>query len=170
MGAAAPAASETTYVVDTSSWVDLAYNYPLRRFPPVWKRIDELIDAGRCVSPIEVYHELQQRDDELAEWARSKPAAFPKDTQRLLELAAEVVNTFKDRVSWWTKLTREADPFVVALGLLLQESGGMFATRLAVASQETRAPGRTRIPDVCVHYGIEHIRAREIVVREDWHF
>jgi len=147
----------------------LDYNYPLGRFPEIWKRIDGLIDFGRCVSPAEVYRELQEIDDAIARWARSKPAAFPDDTPRLLELAAEVSNTFPQLVNA-TKLRREADPFVIALALLIQETSGMFSSALAVVSQETRSSNKTKIPDACMHYGLDHIRAREIIIREDWHF
>ena len=69
-----------------------------------------------------------------------------------------------------TKAGREADPFVVAMALLLEEAGGMFAPTVVVVSQEKQNPGKVKIPDACKHYGIEHLRARDIVVREDCHF
>ena len=60
-----------SYCIDTSGLLDgWSRYYPPQVFPCLWDRIDSIIDSGELVASEEVYHEVQQIQDELAEWAR----------------------------------------------------------------------------------------------------
>ena len=60
-----------SYCIDTSGLLDgRSRYYPPQVFPCLWDRIDSIIDSGELVASEEVYHEVQQIQDELAEWAR----------------------------------------------------------------------------------------------------
>jgi len=76
------------------------------------------------------------------------------------------------------KETPDADPFVVALGMVMpHRSGDLFeSTRYIVVTSEkpSRLGGRPKIPDACRRYGIDCIFGSTAILEffrnEDWRF
>lgn len=55
-----------TYCIDTSSLIAAwQERYPIENFPVFWKKIEDLIDSGHLVAPIDVLLETKKRSDEL---------------------------------------------------------------------------------------------------------
>ncbi|MGB9141127.1 MAG: DUF4411 family protein, partial [Aestuariivirga sp.] len=46
--------------------------YRPKNFGLVWERLDILMDEGRLRSSIEVYNELEKKDDELFKWCKER--------------------------------------------------------------------------------------------------
>ena len=66
----------SVYCMDASVLINMK-NYPRKFFPTIWEKIEELIPSGRLISPIEVYRELKQVEDNAYNWSK-------KINQRLL--------------------------------------------------------------------------------------
>lgn len=60
------------YMVDTNSFTELPRTYPRPHFTGVWHLVEELVRVGRLISIDEVLRELENQDDEIAEWARQR--------------------------------------------------------------------------------------------------
>ena len=66
-----------TYCIDTSALIEAwQVDYPIENFPGFWKRMDELIEAGRLVAPKEVLRETTKRSDELHTWLNARKQMF----------------------------------------------------------------------------------------------
>ena len=120
-----------------------------------------LIGQGRLRSSIEVYNELEKKDDELFKWCKDRKETLfvelDEETQRLVtQIMANyprLVDTVKGRSG--------ADPFVIALAVTTKPS-------MVVVTEES--PGRMRIPDVCTAESIEYCGLADMIEREDWKF
>jgi hypothetical protein len=135
------------YCIDTSALVAAwQERYPPENFPRLWERLDELIENGRLVAPVEVRHEIAKRSDELNGWLKARPRMFRELEEEIQIAAAEVLRTHP-RLVGERKLRTSADPFVVALARV--ES-------LQVVTEEkfTNSMNRPNIPDVCLALGM----------------
>ncbi|HWB52207.1 MAG TPA: DUF4411 family protein [Stellaceae bacterium] len=65
------------YSVDSSALIHgWRRAYRPRNFGLVWARIDGLINEGRLRASIEVYREMERKDDELFAWCKERRAAM----------------------------------------------------------------------------------------------
>ena len=122
------------------------------------------MDDGRLVSSIEVYGELEKKDDDVFAWAKTRKAMFLEiddDVQaamvRIMGRYPRLVDTVKDKSG--------ADPFVIAQALsanpqmmtvLHQENGGSL-----------KSP---RIPFVCDQERVRNIDLLTLIEQEGWSF
>ena len=61
------------YCCDTSSLIHAWRRaYPPKSFKTFWGKLDDLMDDGRLVSSIEVYGELEKKDDDVFGWAKTR--------------------------------------------------------------------------------------------------
>lgn len=135
--------------------------YRPKNFGFVWDQMDALIREGRLRSSIEVYTELEKKDDELFKWCKDrKEAMFVEindDVQnhvaRIMRVYPRLVDTVKGRSG--------ADPFVIALAVTVKPN-------MVVVTEEH--PGKTKIPDVCTAENIDCCGLADLIEREDWKF
>lgn len=159
------AASGAYYSIDSSSLIHAANRaYPQRRFPKLWAEIEGLVDAGRIVMSIEVYHELERKDDEIFAWCKERKEALCQDIDddvqahvvRLMRTYPRLVDTRKGKSG--------GDPFVIAqalavspcLTVITEEKGGSVAS--------------PNIPVVCASEGLRCISILTLIEEEDWSF
>ncbi len=65
------------YSFDTSAFVNpFRRSYPRDVFPGLWRIIDSEIDDGNIVASIEVLNELQEKEDALLEYVKSRGHMF----------------------------------------------------------------------------------------------
>jgi len=152
------------YCIDTSALIHAwRRSYPIRNFQPVWNRIDDLIEAERFLSSIEVLIELEKRDDDLFGWAKERESMFLNIEGDDLQIRiAEILGVYPRLVD--TRKNRSAaDPFVIAMASL-------YDPPLVVVTQEgpTGKIEKPHIPDVCVAEGLNCISILDLIVREDW--
>lgn len=149
------------YSVDTSAFLH-AWNraYRPRNFPNFWKRMDGLVLARRACMSIEVYKEIQKKDDDVAKWCKERYENLVLDLDepcqhevaRIMGAHPRMVDTKKGRSS--------ADPFCVALA--------NTGERKTVLTQESVGP--TKITGVC---DVEKVRWRflaDFIEDEGWTF
>jgi Domain of unknown function (DUF4411) len=154
-----------TYCIDTSSLVHAWRRaYPPKRFAGLWTSIDKLIEDGRLVATIEVYHELKKKDDDIFEWAKARKQSMFLDIDdevqnevvRIMQSYPKLVDTGKGKSG--------GDPFVIAQALARNP-------RLIVITQEAGGSAdKPRIPYVCEREAVRHINLLTLIEEEDWVF
>ena len=156
----------TTYCIDTSALIHAWRRaYPIRNFPLVWGRIDELIEAGRLISSIEVLNELEKRDDDLYEWANERKDMFLDIEGNKLQIRIAEILKFYPRLVDTRKNRSAADPFVIAVASVSDPT-------LVVVTEEgsTNNIKKPNIPDVCIAENLKCIKILELIILEDWRF
>ena len=146
------------YVFDTNVFITLGIYYP-KRFPTIWKRIEELVEKGALISTREVYHELDNDcgDEHIHEWVKNHKDIFVIPTNeecgivRQLFLSKQNLSLVKPK-----KINRGApvaDPFVIALAKFKD---------YCVVTQESS----NRMPKVCASLGVECIDLEGFLEKE----
>ena len=149
-----------TYCIDTSALIAAwSERYPIKRIPPFWMKMDELVQAGRMVAPEEVRREVQKKADGLYTWINERKAMFIDLEEPIQQRAKNLLRDFP----WLLKNVpgkSPADPFVIALA---QERG------LTVITEEGRGGERKpQIPFVCESKGVKCIDLLGLLEAEDW--
>jgi len=155
----------TVYCMDSSSLIHAAKRaYPPRRFPRLWAAIDDLIESNRLVISIEVYHELEKKDDEVFTWAKERKDALcceineavQAEVVRLMRIYPRLVDTKKGKSG--------GDPFVLAQALAVDP-------HLVVVSEEKGGSENSpKIPFVCAQEELRCIDLLALIDEEDWSF
>ena len=135
--------SKPQYVLDTNVFINMQRHSPrdIPVFKPLRDKLEALIETGVVVSSEEVFDELGRGDDILIDWIKKRKSAFlPSDEQVQLKVR-EILKRFPDLLTG-SKKANTADPFVIALALILN---------CILVSDETRAgkENPAKIPNVC---------------------
>lgn len=115
------------------------------------------------IASLEVYFELQKKDDEVSEWAKERKDTLFHDIDETSQAAVvELMANYPKLVDTSTGKSG-ADPFVIALAkspptstVVTQEAGG-----------SAKSP---KIPFVCQVEGLTCISVLEMIDNEDWVF
>jgi len=132
------------YIFDKNVFLALGHYYP-KRFPTIWKRVNELADSGTLRSVREVRREIETNCpfEHIAEWVSEHHDIFMIPTEAELIIIREIFQKEQYR-----GLVRRqniirglpvADPFIVA-------AGKFFGA--CVITQESMKSG-ARIPHLC---------------------
>jgi Domain of unknown function (DUF4411) len=160
--------ADRVYVVDTSSLIDLARLYPRDVFSSLWDALERMCDDSRLCAPREVFRELTRRDDEIARWAKSKPALFVEVDEEQARVLAEIAERFPE-IADEMKLGPHADPWLVALALVKNRS--MPADPCHVVTEERPGgPGSVKLPNVCSQFGVRTLTLLEFFREEGLKF
>ena len=159
------------YIIDSCSLIDLNRHNPIDVFPTLWKKIGELIDSDMMVSHIEVFNEITQQDDVLAEWLKKYKKMFKNVTSR----QAELVNEILKRYPSFVKIDKpyDADSWLIALAREIQENPQQnlfFNIKRLIVTEESLRGNKIKIPLVCQEFGIECINRVEMFRQESWKF
>lgn len=157
--------ARVVYCIDSSSLIHASKRaYPLRRFPRLWTAIEDLIEADRLIISIEVYHELERKDDEVFAWAKERKDALCREIDddvqdhviRLMRTYPRLVDTKKGKSG--------GDPFVLAQALAAKP-------HLVVITEEKGGSETSpKIPFVCAREGLRCIDLLALIDAEDWSF
>ena len=162
MNAMSPA---TVYSIDSSALIHgWRRAYPPRNFAPFWTRVEALIGQRRLRASVEVFNELERKDDDIYKWCKARRADF------FVEIDDGIQEHLRHIMGAYPRLTDTStgrsggDPFVIALAR-------NYNPPLTVVSEEN--PGKKnspKIPDVCRLEGILCIRLVELIQELDWRF
>lgn len=133
-------------------------HYGLDFVPGFWDWIAASHSSGKIRSIDKVGQELLRGHDELADWAKARPAGFfatcppAKITPSLVDLAKWASSPAKGfKPSAVSEFLQSADYYLVAHAK---------AEGYVVVTHETSEPNskkRVKIPDACRHLGVQHI-------------
>ena len=121
---------------------------------------------GRLKAPYQVRAEIAKgRDAELTEWCKQNKILFV-NSKYMIPLAADVVRRHP-RLVKPHKSGEEADPFLIALALILRNN--IDTPEVVIVTQES-ARSEIKIPRVAREYGFESIKLLDLIRRERWRF
>src|SRR5262245_45100646 len=155
-------ATLTIYSADSSALIHgWRRIYRPKNFGLVWDRLGVLIEEGRLKASIEVYNDLEKKDDELFKWCKDRKEKLVVEIDdniqahvaRIMKAHPRLVDTVKGRSG--------SDPFVIAL------AASTNPTMMVVTEEYA---GKVRIPDVCKAEKINYCGLADLIEREDWNF
>ena len=153
------------YSVDTSSLLHAWQRaYPPEQFPGWWTKLEGLLDDGRLVATIEVYYELEKKDDDVFAWAKQrKDALFREIDDDVQSAVVSIMANYPRLVD--TKTGKSGgDPFVIAQAMALGNPG-------CVLTEEDGGSAKSpKIPHVCLLEGIDCWNLVEMMKHEQWTF
>ena len=130
------------YCIDTSALVHGWQRvYPRNHFPSFWERVDDLIASGRLISPMDVFHELQKKDDDLFAWAKERKEAVFHEVEIPVQEELKAVLKAYPRILDTRKQRDGADPVVIAMA---KQKCAIVVTQ----EGPTGKPSKPHIPDV----------------------
>lgn len=152
----------TRYCIDSSSLIHCRYTYPIEVFQGVWDGLDALIGDGRLIAHEEVWLEINRGNDELTQWAAQWKAELAVGHDGLQVAIVQQIAVDFPLTTYSTTTEHRADPWVVALA----------QTRsCCVISEEVGASERfPKIPQMCLKYGVPHLKILDVMRSERWSF
>ena len=107
------------YCIDTSALINLTRLYPRNLFPAIWEKLEDLVRRGELISPVEVYKEIEARDDPIFQWCKQNKRMF-KDIDDCQTQKIAQIETKYETVYWKTQIDKDApwaDPWLIALSI-----------------------------------------------------
>lgn len=154
------------YLLDANVLIDANRDYyPIERVPEFWDWMKHQGTTGRIKVPLEIYEEIRDGDDQLADWIKegTVKAALVLQEEAQATLVAQVVNEAyapdlaDDEVQ---RLGR--DPFLVAYALVAADARCIVTTEV---SKPRRQRANRHLPDVCRTLGIDSCNTFELTRR-----
>lgn len=150
------------YVIDTNVFISLGLYYP-KRFPTIWKRVDNLADSGVLVSVREVRRESENNcsSEHVLNWVEKNRHIFHIPTNEECQIVSEIF--LKNQYLGFVKRNNilkgmpVADPFIIAAAK---------AKSFCVVTQESNKSKGARIPTACVDFGVDCIDLEGFLERE----
>lgn len=155
----------TSYVLDTNVFID-AKNifYDMNVFPAFWDWLELQNEIGKVHSVEHVYKELQGREDELSEWAKTNHYDFflnyePAVVEAHLYLDGWAKNSDYQESASHIFLGERADSWLIAYAMA---QGGTVVTHEVPSSSKSKI----KIPDVCKEHNIKCLNLFEMLKQE----
>jgi hypothetical protein len=147
-----------TYWFDACSFAELRRTYPRELFESVWNFLESLIDAGCILSIEDVSIELNEQDDEVADWVNQWPHIFVKLDEDIQLRARAILAQFPTLIDL-RKAKSSADPFLIAAAAV---RGGIVVSE----EKPSGGPHRVKIPDVAARLGIPCVKILDVLQQE----
>lgn len=150
------------YILDTNALYALGNYYP-KRFPTIWKHIDQLADAGEFASVKEVRREIEHNCPfpHIEDWVKAHRFAFRKPDAQELEIVADIFKHAQFiglvRATHIKRGLPVADPFLIAAAKV---HDGILVT------QESHKKSAARIPTICEYYDVKCINVEQLLEME----
>ena len=141
------------YVLDANVLIDASRDYyPISRVPEFWEWLLHQATQQRVAVPLEIYEELTDGGDVLADWMKNHRHALVLQEPVREEMVAEVTSVgYADDLDDEEIGKLGRDPFLIAYAYADKE-------RRCVVTSEASRPKRDRanrhIPDVCRSLGV----------------
>jgi hypothetical protein len=150
------------YIFDSGPFIDLK-NYPVDVFTSLWENFSQMISDGEILSSSEVFRELEDYDDEIADWAKKNKTIFIKPTLEEQGEVQKILEVHPDLVKEEAILLGKpyADPFVIAQAKL---------HNCFLVHSEKFKQNAHKIPNVCKTFKVDEINLFEFFRREKWKF
>ena len=152
------------YLLDSNVLIT-AHNsyYPIDRVPEFWGWMAHVGSEGRAKVPAELYEEVTDGNDALADWAReseNRDALVLEETIDVDLLSTVVEHGYASDLTddEFEKIGR--DPFLIAYALAAQDQRCVVTTEV---SKPSRIRANRHIPDVCAIVGVRCIDSFQLL-------
>jgi hypothetical protein len=151
------------YCIDTSSIIKwYVEDYPPSIFEGLQERIEELIAAGRLLSPKAVFDEIKPGDD-CHKWCKAQTDLFVEESVSVQGIVSTIMATHYNKEKPHKGISG-GDPFVIAMA----KDGG--ANWTVVADEHPGSAENRKIPFVCKAEGVDCITLQQMILAEGWKF
>jgi len=152
------------YIIDSSCLISLnRFNSEVFEIPErVWKKLDELLEAGTITSSRYVYDEIvtdSKKPDRISAWLKPKKSLFHKPTNQQVLYMAEAVREFSGLVNPDSE-KEQADAWLVAMAREMSEQDP--ETEYVMVTQENKN-SPIKIPAACRKHGVRSINQKEFL-------
>jgi uncharacterized protein DUF4411 len=151
----------TLYSLDTSALMN-AWNkhYQIDLLPSVWEHVDARLRDGTAVISMQVFEEIERKDDAFKEWTTERKELFTELTEEVIDLQTELINTYPGMLGPGDR--NMADPWVIALAQ-------SYNPALKVVTEEGHGKVNfPKIPRVCESEGVEHCTFNSFLRGTGW--
>ena len=137
--------------------------YPIERVPEFWEWLEDAGENGNVKIPLEVYEEISDGKDELANWAKQEQIKTALLFQE--EVDVSLVSYATDQ-GYASDLSDEEivkigrDPFLIAYALKDKRSRCLVTTEV---SKPSRLRANRHLPDVCADLEVRCYNTFEFV-------
>jgi len=144
------------YLLDANVLIDANRDYyPLERVPEFWEWLENAGGNGHAKIPVEVYEEIRDGKDNLANWATQDQISTALLLQEEVDVSLVAHATDQGYASDLTddevvKIGR--DPFLIAHALKNNESRCVVTTEV---SKPKKRRANRHLPDVCRDLGVK---------------
>ena len=112
----------SVYCIDSSALINLTRypGYPRDIFPAIWEKLEDMVKRGELISHIEVYKEIEKREDAIYQWCNIYSRKMFKDVD---DCQIEEFVKIKQRYNpeyWDNEINAGkpwADPWLIALSI-----------------------------------------------------
>ena len=129
--------------------------YPRDVFPSAWNKLDDLAESEIIASTEDVFEEIKSQDDEILEWANEFEEIFYPLSEEIQLSAIKILETHDNLIDLKKKKSG-ADPFVIATAMV-------HSCVVVTEEKPSGGPNKSKIPDVCQHYGIKCIKILDML-------
>lgn len=131
----------------------------------MWEKFDEMLSEERIISTREVHREIEERNDDLFQWAEENLEVFKIPTPEEGQFVTEIykVPLFRDNFELKKILKGGivADPFVIARA---------YVSEAHVITMEEMQENAAKIPNICEHFNISCLNLEQFMEKENWTF
>jgi len=152
------------YLLDANVLIDANRDYySLERVPEFWEWLENGGVNGHVTIPLEVYEEISDGNDELANWAKQEPIKTALLLQEEVDVSLVSYATDQGYASDLTddevvKIGR--DPFLIAYALTDTDNRCLVTTEV---SKPSRQRANRHLPNVCSDLGVRCYNTFEFV-------
>ena len=103
------------FSIDTSCLIESWNNlYQIDILPSIWKHLDFMLRIDTAVITVQVFEEIERKDDALLEWCKERKELFTDVSETQLEMLQGLMERH-ERIAAVGAGRNYADPWVVAL-------------------------------------------------------
>lgn len=150
------------YIFDSGPIIDFKHYYE-DVFVSLWDRFEDLIENGSIISSIEVFRELQQRDDDAAAIANKYKHIFLRPHIEEQKYVREILTNHSELIKFKNIAggAPVADPFIIAQAIV---------NNATLITTEKFKPNAHNVPNICKEYGVNFLTLKDFFKQEDWRF
>lgn len=143
------------YLLDANVLIDANRDYyPIERVPEFWEWLENVGENGHVKIPLEVYEEISEGKDKLANWAKQEQIKIALLFQEEVDVSLVSYATDHGYASDLTDDEVETigrDPFLIAYALKNKAGRCLVTTEV---SKPKRLRANRHLPDVCADLGV----------------
>ena len=143
------------YLLDANVLIDANRDYyPLQRVPEFWEWLENSGINNQVKIPLEVYEEINEGNDDLANWTKQKEIKAALCFQEEVDVSSV---SFAIDNGYALDLTDDEveeigrDPFLIAYALINIQNRSIVTTEV---SKPSRKRANRHLPDVCRDLGV----------------
>lgn len=152
------------YLLDANVLIDANRDYyPIDRIPEFWEWLVFKGEAGEIKIPIEIFEELKNGKDDLANWAKKEETkvALVLDEDVDISLVQQVLKEgYADNLNDAEAQRLGRDPFLIAYAMSNSEERCVVTTEV---SKPKKQRANRHVPNVCDSFGISWCHTFEFV-------